>query len=216
MEQDFWLARWRNGEIGFHQPQVDPMLARFWPMLEVESGATVFVPLCGKSLDMRHLAALGHPVLGVDLAEEAAQAYFDEAGEEAVRDDWRGGRRYRSGRTAIHVGDYFALDADALSEVSVVYDRAALVALPPPVRARYVAHARAMLSAGRGVQILLLTIEYDQAAVAGPPHSVDEAEVNQLFEGCEIERLDERPARVLPPKLEGLDVIARVHRIRLP
>ena len=167
------------------------MLARFWPALSVEPEATVFVPLCGKSLDMRHLAALGHPVIGVELAEGAAQAYFDEAGEEPLRDEGTVGPIYRSGRTAIHAGDYFALDADALQEVGVVYDRAALVALPAVMRARYVEHARAVLPRGSGVQVLLLTIAYDQSAVPADDPA-----------GC---RLDDQRFRLAEPPETGLN-----------
>ena len=213
MERDFWLARWKTGEIGFHQADADPMLQRYWPELSAPAGATVFVPLCGKSLDMRFLERAGHPVLGIELAEAAVEAYFAEGGEEPTVASWTGGRVYRAGETAIYVGDYFALDAEALAGVGAVYDRAAIVALPPPMRERYAAHARRVLPGG--IPSLVISIEYDQSAVAGPPFSVAEDELVRLYGADAVEQLDERPAAVMPPKFAGIEVVARVHRIRI-
>ena len=58
---DPWLARWAKGRIGFHLPAPHPALERWWPRLDVAPQAKVLVPLCGKSLDMRWLAA--QPIL---------------------------------------------------------------------------------------------------------------------------------------------------------
>ncbi len=69
MTPDFWLERWQNHEIGFHMPQVQPALGKHWPRLNVAKGATVFVPLCGKSLDMAWLADEGYRVIGAELSE---------------------------------------------------------------------------------------------------------------------------------------------------
>lgn len=215
MEQEFWLDRWARCEIGFHQPDVDTMLQRWWPELGVAAGAPVFVPLCGKSLDLRYLARAGHPVIGVELAETAVRAFFDEAGETPETAPWRGGTRYAHGATTLYAGDLFELGPDALSAVRAVYDRAAIVALPPPMRERYAAHLRAVLPVDAGVTMLVLTVEYDQQAVPGPPFSVAESELNALYDGCDLTRLDERVATVMPPKFAGVEVVARAHRIGL-
>ena len=214
MDRDFWLARWRDGQIGFHQPDFDPTLERLWPRMGVPAGGQVFVPLCGKSLDMRFLESQGHPVLGVELSPVAVEAYFAEAGEEPVVEKVGQGRLYRGPRTSIHCADVLSLRPSDLAEVRGVYDRAALIALPPPIRARYVAHLREVLPARR-VALLLLTIEYDQAAVDGPPFSVGTDEIATLYEGAGIELLDEREAKALPPKFEGTRALARAHRVEL-
>jgi thiopurine S-methyltransferase len=215
VDRDFWLARWRSGQIGFHQAEIDPSLQRFWPQLRVGKGDAVFVPLCGKSLDMRFLEACGHPVIGCELAETAALAYFEEGGEQPRRELHGTSTRFTGRGTTLYCGDYFDLAGDALAEVCAVYDRAALIALPPPTRARYVEHLRSLIPAGRQLEILLLTIDYEQAAVAGPPFSVDDAEVRSLYAGGEIDRLDEQVARALPPKFAGIEVIARAYKIEL-
>lgn len=216
MERDFWLGRWRSGQIGFHQPEVDTSLRRLWPQLRVAAGDPVFVPLCGKSLDMRFLEERGHPVIGADLAQTAVLAYFEEGGEQPSQAPYPGGVRYAGRGTTLYCGDYFDLGGDALAGVRAVYDRAALIALPPRMRTRYVAHLRAVLPPEPELQILLLAIDYDQAAVDGPPFSVGDQEVRSLHAGWEIELLDERVARALPPKFVGVEAIARAYRIVRP
>ena len=87
LEHDFWLERWREGQIGFHKTHWNPMLTKHWPLLGIEAGTRVFVPLCGKSLDMRYLVSLGHEVVGIDLSEDAIDAFFSEGGESYEREE---------------------------------------------------------------------------------------------------------------------------------
>jgi len=162
---------------------------------------------------MRFLEESGHPVIGTELSETAVLAYFEEGGEQPVRAPYPGGVRYAGGGTTLYCGDYFDLSGAALAGVRGVYDRAALIALPPLMRARYVEHLRAVLRPEPELQILLLTIDYEQAAVDGPPFSVGDPEVRSLHAGWHIELLDERAARAVPPKFAGVEVVARVYRI---
>lgn len=179
-DADMWLQRWRAKRIGFHQPHVSPLLERHWDALGVPSDARVFVPLCGKSLDMAWLAARGHRVLGVELAESAVRQFFDEQGLDARRQDTPYGRHFMCGPYELIVGDAFALGAQLLSDCSAVFDRGALIALPPPLRQRYADTSYSRLAAG--CQGFAITLEYPQAEKAGPPFSVDESEVRALFE----------------------------------
>ena len=216
MDRDFWLARWQSDQIGFHQAEINAMLQRYWPRLGIDPGGAAFVPMCGKSLDMRFLAQRGHPVIGVELSELAVCGYFEQAGEDPKREAHGAGFRFEGKGTTLYCGDYFELGATELAAVRGVFDRAALIALPPPMRRRYVEHALATLPRAAGVQILLLTIEYDQQSVAGPPFSVGDDEVRSLYAGCEVELLEERPAKGLPPKFAGLgEVVERAYRIAL-
>src|SRR3546814_8142059 len=80
MDPDFWQQRWRDNRIGFHRDGVLPLLEKHWPSLGLATGSRVFVPLCGKSLDMAWLAARGHRVLGVELSPLAVGQFFDENG----------------------------------------------------------------------------------------------------------------------------------------
>ncbi|MCW8808886.1 MAG: thiopurine S-methyltransferase [Rhodanobacter sp.] len=179
MEPDFWHQRWREGRIGFHQDRPMPLLLEHWPALALAAGSQVFVPLCGKSLDMVWLAAQGHRVLGVELSPLAVAQFFDEHELTPQVHDSRYGRHYRAGDIELICGDVFGLDAGALAGCAAVYDRAALIALPPPLRRRYVGELHARLPAGcRG---LLITLEYPQHEKHGPPFAVPEAEVYKLY-----------------------------------
>jgi thiopurine S-methyltransferase len=174
---DHWLERWREGRLGWHEPGGNASLKRYWR----GRGHRVLVPLCGKSVDLRWLAERGHAVTGVELAERGIRAFFEEQGlSYQIRDG--AALRYEATDLpiAIYHGDYFALQAsdfeapfDALFDA--LFDRAALIALPPQLRPRYAAHTDSLLRAG--AERLLVTLEYDQAAVEGPPFSVPAAEV---------------------------------------
>ena len=80
MDPEFWQQRWRDRQIGFHQDKPTPLLLKHWPSLGVPRGARVFVPLCGKSLDLAWFAARGHRVLGVELSQLAVDEFFAEHG----------------------------------------------------------------------------------------------------------------------------------------
>lgn len=180
MQPQFWKQRWAEGQIGWHQHEVDRLLNKHWPSLEVASGTSVLVPLCGKSLDMAWLASTGHPVMGVELSGLACTAFFAEQGLEPTEYQRGAFTVFAAPDIALWCGDVFALESSDLVEVAAVYDRAALIALPPDLRQRYVESVYAQLPAG--CVGLLITLEYPQAEKAGPPFSVDEDEVRQLFE----------------------------------
>lgn len=179
MHEDFWQERWARNEIGFHLREVNPYLQRHWPALELAPGAQVLVPLCGKSLDMAWLAGQGCRVLGVELAESAVIAFFAEQELTPEVDQCGAFRRYRAGAVELLCGDFFALQAGDVVDCSGLYDRAALIALPEGMRERYAAHLAAILpSACAG---LLVTLDYPQAEMSGPPFAVGEALVAQLL-----------------------------------
>ena len=198
MEHDFWQQRWREGRIGFHQDDVTPLLREYWPTLALPPGSRVFVPLAGKTLDMSWLAAQGHRVLGVELSQIAVEQFFDEHGLKPSRRQSRYGTHYFAGGVELICGDAFALDADLLSDCGGVFDRAALIALPPEWRRRYATELYARLPAGcRG---LLITLEYPQHEKDGPPFSVDEEEVRALYAGhWRIELLERRDILAAQP-----------------
>jgi len=181
MEPDFWHERWRQNRIGFHMEEPLPLLCKHWPALGLPTDSRVFVPLCGKSVDMAWLAGRGHRVLGVELSELAVRQFFDERGLAPEVHDGDYGQHFSAGPYELVCGDAFALDAEALAGCAAIYDRAALIALPPDLRKRYAASVWRRLPAG--CEGLLVTLEYPQSEKAGPPFSVDEAEVRSLLEG---------------------------------
>lgn len=190
MHEEFWQARWARNEIGFHRSEVNPALQAHWPALQLVPGSTVLVPLCGKSLDMPWLAAHGHAVLGVELAEKAVADFFAEQGLVAEVSADGALRRHQAADIALLQGDLFAVSAAQTAGCAGYYDRAALIALPPEMRPRYVAHLQSLLPSGcRG---LLVTLDYPQEQKKGPPFAVSDAEVRALYgEGWRIELLED-------------------------
>ena len=178
MKKDYWIERWERGETGFHQNEINPYLIRHWHDVRPTQGRKVFVPLCGKSQDMLWLHGQGYSVLGVELSAIATQAFFTEFGYIPHKTIGVKFDQYEADGITILCGDFFNLAKDALAGVSVVYDRASLVALPPEMRERYVHHLVNLLPSE--TQILLITFDYPQHKMNGPPFAVSTTEVTAL------------------------------------
>lgn len=180
MDPDFWHARWRNSETGFHQEEVNLHLQNLWTETGAAAGSTIFVPLCGKSRDLLWLREQGHPVLGVEVSPIAVEAFFQENGLAARQSTQGPFTRWEYEGLAILCGDYFDLEPRDLAAVGAAYDRASLIALPPALRQRYAERLTRLLPAV--APTLLVTLEYPQEEMDGPPFSVTEAEVRVLYE----------------------------------
>jgi thiopurine S-methyltransferase len=199
MDTEFWLQRWRDGQIGFHQDRVMPLLQKYWPSLALPAGSQVLVPLAGQSLDIIWLASQGRRVVAVELSAVAVEQFFTENQLTPTSRDSSLGRHHVAGNIEVICGDIFNLDAATLAGCAGVYDRAALVALPRAMRPRYVTEVYGRLPEHcRG---LLLTIDYPQHEMDGPPFAVGRAEVGTLYEGgWTIQPLDERDILAQEPK----------------
>lgn len=198
MEPDFWHRRWQKNEIGFHQDRINLHLQSFWPSLRLAPPAMVFVPLCGKSRDMLWLAEQGHEVLGIELSAVAVEDFFTENHLTPEVTEGSRFKRYRAPGITLLQGDLFELSPDDLAGVAAVYDRASLIAFPPEMRPRYARHLCSLLRAQ--TVMLLISLEYPEQEMKGPPFSVHEPEVRQLFEDemhiekvLELEVLKENP-----------------------
>ncbi len=178
MQPDFWLERWRLGQIAFHQPAVDRRLEQHWPGL-APRGGRVFVPLCGKSLDLLWLRERGHSVSGVELSAVALESFCMENGIPARRRILGAFDVYETEHLALFCGDFFALTPQLLGSVSAIYDRAALISWSPELRAAYAAHLASLTAPG--ARMLLICLEYPQAQMAGPPFSVSREDVDELY-----------------------------------
>ena len=180
MDHEFWLQRWREGRIGFHQRDVSPLLKKHWPTLGLAQESRVFVPLAGKSNDMLWLAAQGHRVLAVELSPLAVEQFMAEHDLVPKVHSSSQGTHYLAGSIELICGDVFKVDAALLAECAAIYDRAALVALPPEMRGSYVQQVYGKLPPGcRG---LLIALEYPQQLRNGPPFSVQKSEVRERLE----------------------------------
>jgi len=187
MDPQFWHGRWQKGQTGWHLPEPNPLLRRYWPALNLPEGATVLVPLCGKSVDVAWLWRRGYRVIGIELSPLARQQFMAEQGIELTgeADGWW---TSADGRLRWHEGDFFALTPGQVGAVDAVYDRAALVAFPLSHRARYV---RQLARLGVGARLLLISLDAEGvSADAGPPFAVPDDEVVRLFaEVAEIHKV---------------------------
>ena len=215
MDPDFWHQRWRRGEIGWHLPHPNPHLERYWHRLPVTPGDRVFVPLCGKTHDLMWLHRQGHPVVGVELSPLAVSQFFMEQRlrpEEQARPPFR---CFRAADIELLCGDFFALTRQRLGRVQAVWDRAALIAMPPELRPRYARHLLQVVPPG--TPVLLATMEYPQVEMAGPPFSVAEAEVHELFgDAYRVERLHAEDILSQQPRFQerGLThLVEKVYRL---
>ena len=180
MEANFWHDMWASGVVGFHQPDINVYLKNHWSKLELKGDENVLVPLCGKSLDMIWLAQQGHSVMGIELSQKALDEFLAENKLTAEPKTFANHCGYQLPDMTLLCGDFFHLTAEDCSDISVVFDRAAIVALPPERRQDYVKHLHSILPSG--TQYLLVAMEYDQSKMSGPPFSVSEQEIRALFE----------------------------------
>jgi thiopurine S-methyltransferase len=189
-----WHSRWEEGRIGWHEAGGNAALREFWP--EVAPGARVLVPLCGKTTDLLWLANQGLDVTGVELSEIAVRAFFEEAGLLFEVSEVEGLGWFRSLDPLITIvcGDYFQFSGQPFD---ALYDRASLIALPSAIRPDYVRHTKSLLKPGAAQ--LLVTLQYDQAKVDGPPFSVQSDEVIRYW--SDIKCIDKRNSiEETPPK----------------
>ncbi len=212
MDPDFWKARWESGQIGFHEGRPNRYLERYAARLG--AAKRVLVPLAGKAFDMAFLARLGHQVVGVELSELAGRAFFDEHGL-VPREERRGSFTWLSGAgVELFIGDFFETTRELLGPVDAFYDRAALVALPSELRPRYVKHVRSLLASD--APGLVVTFEYDQTAMSGPPFHVPEDEVRREYSGAQVELLEREPADFPRARATGTAVVECCFAVNAP
>ena len=219
MESNFWLTRWQDNKIGFHQSKYNSRLTSLWPSLQLAQGVEVFVPLCGKTLDMLWLREQGFKVLGVELSEIATAAFFDE-NDLPFEVTASGSLQLFTGTDKaagirIMAGDMFAMEPAQTVGVSAVYDRASMVAMPPEMRQQYVDKLAVLLPAkSTGI---LISMNYDTSKMNGPPFSVPDDVVRALLEPyytLSVIEHSEGPERLGNLQGRGLDTIEEhVYRI---
>lgn len=215
MEPEFWHDRWANNQIGFHQAAASPYLSRYWPDLQLPRGARVLVPLCGKSLDMAWLVEQGYSVVGVELSAKALQDYFLERQVEPTVTRRGAFEVYSGAGCELWCGDIFDLDPELLGPVQALYDRAAMIALPVPMRRRYVELLDRLLPTSCAG--LLVTLDYEQEQLPGPPFAVSPDEVAQLsqwrWQATLLEEVDELHSSIKARKAGATRLYEQVYRL---
>jgi thiopurine S-methyltransferase len=190
MEHEFWHERWNGNRIGFHVDRPNPLLVTHFDALRLAKGSRVFVPLCGKTLDIGWFWSHGYRIAGAELSELAIIQLFEDLGVDPSVSEFAELKLYSAPGIDIFVGDIFALTPALLGEVDAVFDRAALVALPSEMREAYAAH---LVTLTNTAPQLLICFEYDQSRLDGPPFSIDCNEVRWHYSGTyEISGLERK------------------------
>ncbi len=220
IDLDFWRQAWVEGRTAFDQPRPNDLLVEHLPALGLAPGSRVLVPLCGRSVDLDHLLAAGHEVVGTELSEIAVDSFFASRGLEPRVEQVGERQVYAAPGITIYQGDHFELTPHDVEGVAAVYDRASLVALPETLRDRYAEHLRSVLPAP--VPMLVITFEYDEGSFEGPPLSVPAEEVERLFGATHdvdvLERVDLAArggsSRLVEAGVRGVEEVATALRPR--
>lgn len=200
MQKEYWQERWKANQIGFNQSQPNSLLQAYIGQV-CEARARIFVPLCGKSIDMLWLMEQGHEVIGVELSLIACEAFFKEQGLAVKVVENQDFTVFQGEKITLYCGDFFQINRQLLGVIDCVYDRAALIALPKTLRRHYVAHLSSLLSPH--TSILLITTSYNQRQMQGPPFSIDEEAVMDLFKSrYTVRTLYNKAMQTIPQHLQ--------------
>lgn len=198
---DSWKQAWEVNNIGFHKSRAHPLLVQYFTELNLREGSRVFLPLCGKTLDIAWMLSQGYQVIGVEVSQLAIDQLFQELGISPEITEAGKFTIYLAKNICILNGDVFDLSREAIGEVDAIYDRAALVALPRDLRIKYTKH---LIQISESAPQLVITFEYDQSMKTGPPFSLDAAEINSHYnETYDLKLLESYP---LPGGLRGTKV----------
>lgn len=178
MEAQYWHQKWQRGDIAFHREEANPHLVAHLSKLNLAQASRVLLPLCGKTRDIAYLLSGGYQVIGVELSELAVRELFEDLSVTPQITQVAGFTCYSADGIDIFVGDFFQLSAELTGKIDAIYDRAALVALPLQMRIDYTAH---LIKISHNAPQLLVTYEYQQELIDGPPFSISEEEVARHY-----------------------------------
>lgn len=179
MEADFWHKKWELNEIGFHKTEANPLLVKHLVQLRLNEGDRIFLPLCGKTLDIGWLLQQGFQVVGVELSGLAIEQLFEQLELKPQIAEIGSLKRYSAKNLDVFVGDIFAISRELIGHIDAIFDRAALVALPSEMRIQYAKH---LIDITNNAPQILITFEYDPKGVSGPPHAISKNEITTHYD----------------------------------
>ena len=179
MEASFWHEKWQINQIGFHLNKPNPLLLKHFDKLQLPKKSRIFLPLCGKTLDIAYLLEQGFQVIGSELSEIAIEALFADLNIKPKTTNIGSLKLYQAENIHIYVGDFFDLTDEIIGHIDATYDRAALIALPLETRNLYSKH---LVEITKSAPQLIITLDYDQTISQGPPFSVTPTELKQHYE----------------------------------
>jgi len=212
MRHEFWQQRWQDGRIGFHLSVVNPWLIKYLPEFDLPANSKIFVPLCGKSLDLLYLVEKGFAPTGVEIAKQAVEEFFAHEKIQPKAESIENFVKYTHDSLTILHGDFFELTPNLLGKTDFVFDRASLIAMPGDMREEYVEKMFHII--GNCKQMLLVTMEYPQDVMDGPPFSVSSNKVKKSYaDKFKIELLDEKDLTIEPKFADMEYALERVWKL---
>lgn len=213
MEKEFWKSRWESNQIGFHLNEFNPKLIAFFPRLQLIKNNIILVPFCGKTKDLLYLEEQGLVVIGVELSSLAVECFFAENNLSYKKSSESNFEVYQcqEKNITLYCGDFFTFTKINNQTIDAIYDRAALIALPPEMRVSYSEVINSFLS--KKARLLLITITY-QENIEGPPFSVPESDVNRYYNQYKIEILDNKTSPNVSEKFKDASVSQQVYLIK--
>lgn len=150
------------------------------------SNRRVFVPLCGKTVDMPFLCQIADEVVGVEGIRLALEQFMEEQPDLKVQctGTTNGFERFEGDKITLLRGDYFDLDDTKTGgKFGAIYDRASIVAIKPELREDYVQVLRKLICPGGKILLVVLERQGDEEAMKkGPPFSFPDSTTRELFE----------------------------------
>ena len=199
MDPAFWLENWEKGQTGFHLKDVNPALLRHWKDLGLDAAPCVLVPLCGKSVDLPFLRSLGHSVIGIELSPIAVETFWAELGVTPQKRVDQALTFWESDEIEIIEGNFFSLNPEQIQRPCIVYDRAALIAMPPELQKQYATH---LVALSQKAPIFMVTLDYQAEEMSGPPFPITRSRLGELFdEWYEVSLIESRDALADNPGL---------------
>ncbi|XP_056154681.1 probable thiopurine S-methyltransferase isoform X2 [Lampris incognitus] len=216
-----WEERWQDDKIGFHQPHVHKMLeSNIDKVLAGRTGVRFFFPLCGKAVDMKWLADMGHSVVGVEIAEKAIRQFFEENNmtysEEPVP-TIPGAKVYKSSELniSLYQCDLYSFSSSTEGQFGAIWDRGSLVAINPKDREKYASLIISLMA--KDCRYLLDTLLYNPELYKGPPFFVPNDQVQRLFgNSCDVELLQSADALTDRQRGWGLDFLTENIHLIIP
>lgn len=204
MKHEFWHDKWKKNEIGFHLNQPHSLLVKYIDSLNLEKSNRIFLPLCGKSLDIHWLLAQGYHLIGIDLSPIAIEELISELAIPFTERKLEKLTHYHHPQIDLFVGDFFELTSSNIGKIDAIYDRAALVALAEEVRTDYAQH---LMQISNQATQLLISFEYDQSVMAGPPFSISPQQLKDYYSKQYQLKLLESQTELLKGKVDAEEKI---------
>ncbi len=178
MDAEFWHKLWDSNEIGFHNKDVNELFLNNFSKLNFKKNSRVFIPLCGKTVDIKWLLDNSYSVVAIELNENAIKELFSSLQLETSIKKMGSLTLYSAKNIDIFVGDIFELNQSILGKVDIIYDRGAIVALPTTMRQEYTS---LLVNITQNTPQLIISYEYDQNLMEGPPFSVKESQLKEYY-----------------------------------